>query len=418
MAARRRFGRIRQLPSGRWQARYPGPDDRDRPAPATFATKTAAARFLAQVEADLTRGTWSDPNAGDVPLSEWAKTFLTTTTALKPKTRAGYQSLVRTTITPALGRTPVNRIRAIDVSVWLAALTTRGLSSSRIRQSYRLLSQMLNAAQASGLIVANPCLAVRPPRLTETQPQIITRGDVARLADVMTPPYDVFVLLLAYTGIRFGEACALRRQSVNVTNKLLQVTESLSDVNGVLTFEAPKNHQRRSVALPTFLVELLEKRLADVPDREDALLFTSPNGAPVRHPNFMCRHWQPAVKAIGLTGLTPHDLRASHASWLVDDGWSVLDVAARLGHSQASVTTRHYARPMPGRDRDLADRLDEMHTNSTLPLEGRAEGATLKLPGQISRLGGRERGRLGKPELHTCNFKVNALTLNSWRPLP
>jgi hypothetical protein len=169
MAARRRFGRIRQLPSGRWQARYPGPDGRDRSAPLTFATKTEAARFLAQVETDLTRGTWSDPNAGDVLLSEWAKTFLTTMAALKPKTRAGYQSLVRTTINPAVGRTRVNRIRAIDVSLWLAELTTRGLSSSRVRQSYRLLSQMLNAAQASGLIVANPCLAVRPPRLTESQ---------------------------------------------------------------------------------------------------------------------------------------------------------------------------------------------------------------------------------------------------------
>ena len=268
---------------------------------------------------------------------------------------------MRTTINPALGRTPVNRIRAIDVSVWLAELTARGLSSSRIRQSYRLLSQMLNTAHASGLIITNPCLAGRPPRLTETHPQIVTRQDVARLAEAMTPPYDIFVMLLAYTGIRFGEACALRRRSVNIASKLLQVTESLSDVNGVLTFEAPKNHQRRSVSLPAFLVELLEKRLADVPDREDALLFTSPTGVPMRHPNFMRRHWQPAVKAIGLTGLTPHDLRASHASWLVDDAWSVLDVAARLGHSQASVTTRHYARPMPGRDRDLAARLDELH---------------------------------------------------------
>jgi integrase len=78
--------------------------------------------------------------------------------------------------------------------------------------------------------------------------------------------------LLVYTGIRFGEACALRRRSVIVANKALQVAESLSDVNGVLTFEAPKNHQRRSVAVPAFLAELLEKRLADVPDREDALL--------------------------------------------------------------------------------------------------------------------------------------------------
>ena len=70
---RRRFGRIRKLPSGRFQARYPGPEGVDRPAPDTFASKTEAARWLTLKEAALSCSRWIDPSAGEVPLSEYAQ---------------------------------------------------------------------------------------------------------------------------------------------------------------------------------------------------------------------------------------------------------------------------------------------------------------------------------------------------------
>ena len=66
MAAKRRFGRIRELPSGQWQARYLGPDGIDRPAPQTFATKARAERWLTLQEAEIIRGDWKDPDAGRV----------------------------------------------------------------------------------------------------------------------------------------------------------------------------------------------------------------------------------------------------------------------------------------------------------------------------------------------------------------
>jgi hypothetical protein len=58
MAGKRRFGRVRRLPSGRWQARYKGPDGVDRPADRTFASKTDAERWLALTEAEIIRGDW------------------------------------------------------------------------------------------------------------------------------------------------------------------------------------------------------------------------------------------------------------------------------------------------------------------------------------------------------------------------
>jgi hypothetical protein len=68
---RRRFGRIRKLPSGRWQARYPDPQGLLTSAPQTFRTKTDADRHLADVQTDIARGSWFDPRAGTITLSEY-----------------------------------------------------------------------------------------------------------------------------------------------------------------------------------------------------------------------------------------------------------------------------------------------------------------------------------------------------------
>jgi hypothetical protein len=73
---RRRFGSVRQLPSGRHQARYRGPDRLMRSAPATFDTETDANVWLTVTEAQIIRGDWIDPDAGRVPLGEYSATWI------------------------------------------------------------------------------------------------------------------------------------------------------------------------------------------------------------------------------------------------------------------------------------------------------------------------------------------------------
>ena len=80
--SRRRFGSVRRLPSGRWQARYRTSDGRQHSAPETFATKADATRHLAQVETDLSRGQWSNPRLGRTTFAEWAARWEATTVNL------------------------------------------------------------------------------------------------------------------------------------------------------------------------------------------------------------------------------------------------------------------------------------------------------------------------------------------------
>lgn len=359
--SRRRFGSVRRLQSGRWQARYYLPDGTRRSPTQRFATKTDALRFLATVEADLLRGTFRAPEAPSQTVAAWtARHIAAQTGRLTPKTQALYESLLRSCIEPGVGAVPVAELRKIAGREWVASLTSRGLSASRVRQALVVLSQVMAVAVEDGLIESNPCSGVRPPRLTQTEPRILTPAQVAALREVIKPPYALLVDLLAYGGLRIGEAFALRRRCVDELDRRLIVEESLSETGGRHSFGPTKTHQKRSIALPDFLLADLLAHLSEHVDASpDALLFVGRTGKPLHYNAFRRWTWDPAVEAAGLQGVTPHDLRATCASWVADSA-GVLVAAKRLGHARTSVTTRHYARPVEGRDRDVATQLDAL----------------------------------------------------------
>ncbi len=358
---RRRFGSVRRLPSGRWQARYPLRTGELQAAPHPFATKTDAQRYLTTVEADQLRGVWRTSDV-DVPLLNlWAERYIAAQRGrLTPKTQALYESLLRSCISPVLGSRRLDRLQKIEIREWVAALTARGLSASRVRQALVVLSQVLDAAVDDDLISINPCRGVRPPRLPQTEPMILTPQDVARLRAAIRRPFGVLVDLLAYAGLRLGEAFALRRGSVDLDSRQLIVEESLSETGGRLSFGPTKTHQHRVVTLPAFLLEDLRDHLAAISAQDPRdLLFVGRTGKPLHYNAFRRWTWDPATHTADLAGVTPNDLRATWASWVADSA-GVLEAAKRLGHSRSSITTRHYARPVQGRDLDVAARLDAL----------------------------------------------------------
>ena len=97
---RRQFGSIRRLPSGRYQARYPGPDSVLRPADDTFGTKTDAADWLTLKEAEILESEWTYLEAGDVLVPDYAATWIDERPSLRPKTILIYEGLLRKHIAP------------------------------------------------------------------------------------------------------------------------------------------------------------------------------------------------------------------------------------------------------------------------------------------------------------------------------
>ena len=138
------FGTVTRLPSGRFRARYTGPDGLRRTAPATFETKTAAQDWLAGVRTDLVRHQWSAPERGDVPLTTYLADWLDSAAHLRPSTLTAYRGVAeRWVLTPhggvALGEVALSAITPDLVRRWYAGLcrdthaaaVERALSRSR-----------------------------------------------------------------------------------------------------------------------------------------------------------------------------------------------------------------------------------------------------------------------------------------------
>jgi hypothetical protein len=162
MTGKRRFGRVRRLPSGRYQARYLGPDGVDRPAPQTFATKREAQVWLTLKEGEIKRGDWLDPSAGSMPFAKYAADWLGQG-QFSPKTAQLYELLLRLHLAPTFSEMNIADIRQEDVRTWRAAQLRTGPQQERpfgpvtVAKAYRLLRAILNTAVRDKRLRENPC---------------------------------------------------------------------------------------------------------------------------------------------------------------------------------------------------------------------------------------------------------------------
>ena len=163
---RRRFGRVRQLPSGRWQARYPGPDGKLRAAPYTFERERDADRWLGEVETDMSRGDWSDPDAAKIPLGVYAKAWVEERPRLGVRTVELYSGLLRNHIDPYIGHVVLSELSPARVRRWRKELIDANTGAVTVAKAYRFLRAVLNTAVQDRLLKLNPCNIPRRARRT------------------------------------------------------------------------------------------------------------------------------------------------------------------------------------------------------------------------------------------------------------
>ena len=336
-----------------WRAGYRGPDGREHSK--SFGRKVDAERWLRDELQKQDRGLWVDPSAGAVGLGAYAEEWFRGL-VLKPKTVAGYRSLLDSRILPTLGSVELRRITPDLLRSWIAEMAAEGLSASRMAQAKRVVSAVLSQAVTDGLIGRSPAESVKVPKTRERQPRFLTAEQVTDLAESCERRMagaGVLVKLLSYAGLRWGEAVALRPANVEVLRRRVHVRESATLVNGELVWGTPKSHRARTIVIPRFLAEELAPLLDG-----DGLIFTSPTGAALRSPNFLRRIWQPAVSESDLGDLVPHDLRHTAASLAISAGASVKAVQRMLGHGSAQITLDRYSHLFDDDLETLADSMD------------------------------------------------------------
>jgi integrase len=372
---RRTFGSVRRLSSGRWQVRYRDLSGVLHTGPHTFTSKANAARYLAMVEADLHRGTWTDPKLGRITLAEWAKRWQATTTNLRPTTRDLYAYLLRRFLLPTFGKAALSSIDPLAVRVWLTSLQAQQLSPSTIAKAYRLLSRILGAAVEAGYLPRNPCTVKGAGQERAPEMRFATVAQVAALADAIDPRYRALVLVAAYGGLRWGELVGLRVKRVDPLHGRVTVAEQVAEVNGQLLPGPPKTEAgRRTVTLPAVAAVALAEHLADFAEPgPEGLVFPAPQGGYLRRSNFRRRWWVPATRAAGVQGLRVHDLRHSAATMALAAGANTRELMERMGHTSPAVALR-YQHVMAGRDQAIAAALEELvQAAANLPPEHPAE---------------------------------------------
>jgi integrase len=368
---RRRFGRVRQLASGRWQARYPGPDGVDRPAPNTFRTKTEAMGWLTKKEAELLVGDWTDPTAGAIEFGVFADTWISERPNLRPNTVNIYRYLLRRHLLPTFGTSAVSEITDAQVRRWRKDRLDAGVSEVTSAKAYRLLKAVLNTALEDGMIRRNPCRLRGAGQESSAERPVLKVKQVFAMADAVGLRYRLLVLLAAFCGLRWGELAGLRRNRIElimsseeddaeVVGAVIQVKEQLLELsNGKVVTGPPKSRagNRRVIVPAIVLPDLLEHLRWSSNPEADGYVFATADAKPLRRSNFGAK-WRAARAEIGLQDIHFHDLRHTSNTWAAEAGATMAELKQRLGHDSDRAASI-YLHGSEERQHTLADALSE-----------------------------------------------------------
>ena len=201
MPARRQFGRIRKLPSGRYQARLPG----DITAPLTFPTRADAARWLATAEADVIRGTLNAAPRSKLTLTEWMEQWQADHSVHKrPGTRAREASAINRHIKPLLGSMVISDLRPLDLQQFVTKVAAE-VGPGTTRAVYAVVRACLNDAANLELISHSPTRGIKLPPLARTNVTTLRPAELHALAAAIEEPWRPMIYVAATCGLRFAE---------------------------------------------------------------------------------------------------------------------------------------------------------------------------------------------------------------------
>jgi integrase len=253
---RRRFGNLRRRGSGRWQARYLGPDGLMHSAPNTFATEREGEQWLTLIESEIIQGQWQAPEAAEVTLSSYGERWIAER-KLAPRSRQGYEYLFSLHIESHLGRLTLGAVQPATIRAWRRKLLAGGTPEPQAVKAYALLRAIFSTAvKEDEIIRQNPCRIPGYDRYHTPERPTATVAQVFALADAMPPRFSALIVVAALSGLRWGELAALRRQDVDLAARLVRVPRKLAVLNGSVEFGPPKSDAGvRVVALPASAVE-------------------------------------------------------------------------------------------------------------------------------------------------------------------
>lgn len=373
-ASRSSWGKIRKLPSGRFQASYVGPDGTRYPGPMTYSSKVDAQTWLAQVRTDIASGKWMPHHElvaaeaeRSITLGAYSSEWLKTRTNargehLRPRTRAEYERLLRGPL-HALSALPLRALTPRLIRDWRDAELRTGRKTQTAR-AYGLLNAILATATVDRILDSNPCV-IPGGQSTSTRRKVVppTDAELETILRSITPRFRALVVLAASGGLRYGEAIELRAKDVTVEREpsggtatvRVRVERAVTHVPGMGFVVGPPKSEAgvRTVAIFGPDASCIAKHLQGLIG--DALLFPSSDGKTHLSQSTFIRHWYAARQAAGREDMPFHALRHYAGTRYAQVGATPRETMARLGHSSLGAAMRY--QHSGDRDDELAARM-------------------------------------------------------------
>ena len=346
--AKRTFGTVRQLPSGRFQALY-FYNGQYHKAPMTYRTKSEANAWLAVQAGTIAQGTWSPVSNDPMTVAELAAQWLNSNPLKQESSRDRDRSIVENHIKPSLGQlniTHVTKARCQElVDNWTAK---NHLSASTVVRQVAVLHAVFQYAVDDRKRLDNPANKLRLPKEepAERPYQDLTSDDYDRLAGALGPDDAVMMWLGAETGARWGECAGLTVGDVNLLGATVTISMQLDRKGNRVKTKTRTAGQPLDIsqALVDDLAAHFERRRITGADPDTLVFTTVEQNSMLHYSNWRLRVWGPACRKAGLAGLGFHDLRRNNASTMHDVGLPVKVAQERLRHKKSSTTLDIYTK--------------------------------------------------------------------------
>ena len=300
-------------------------------------------------------------------LTDWLHNFAKP--KVRPRTFISYEEIVRLHIIPEIGRLRVKQLESEHVEALMARKLESGLSPRRVEMIRAVLRRALNIALRRNLVVRNVAALAESLRQECRELQIWDEGQAARfLLGAKADPNVLLYETALHTGMRQGELLGVQWNDVDLDQRKLSVNRSLQRVTGQGLVALPLKTERskRTIRISNSVATKLREHRTDQLEaqlragsswRNTGYIFTTPTGTPLDGRN-VTRRFQRLAAKLMLPSARFHDLRHMSASFLLAHGVSVVLVARRLGHTNASTTLRFYAHATDEEDQAAAKILD------------------------------------------------------------
>ena len=286
----------------------------------------------------------------------WKMYYADMETRLREHTMRTKKYIVELKILPYFGNKRVNDITAADIRQWQNELIKIGYSPTYLKTINNQLSAIFNYAIRYYDLKSNPCAKAGSMGKSKAEEMDFWTGEEFRrfIDSVMNKRLSYMAFMTLYwTGMRLGELLALNPKDVDLEKRTISITKSYQRLGKKDVITPPKTPKsKRVITIPEFLA-------ADIKDYMDSLYDLQENDRLFPITKYYLEHeMQRGIKESGVKRIRVHDLRHSHASMLIELGFSPLEIANRLGHEKVETTLNTYAHLYPNKQTKLAERLD------------------------------------------------------------